>query len=364
MPWTGPQFASRFNHGLTPDEAAHAARIADAILKGGAAERIAIATASKLAEHYQKRAAGGGIMHRDAGGSTDPSIAGVAPSTASQNPLEQGMIQRYSSMSPEQLQQLAVQLGGSPQAAVVQKILQQKRIMSAQQPAQAQQSAVASPMPAQQQARGGMTHRDMGGGMSPSQETPWWTKAEARNSVSQPHMATPGSGFLHGATPGRADAIRTTAPAGAYVLPADVVSGLGQGNSLAGAAAVQRMIETGPGGMPLPRAGQRNTIPRGAPEYRGNAMGGVPNPLHPHYGFVPKARPWTGPKLYRGGSADGDTTPVALSDGEYVLAPHEVERLGKGDHRAGIKWLDKFVVDQRAKHIKKLKSLPGPVKTQ
>ena len=27
MPWTGPQFASRFNHGLTPDEAAHAARI-------------------------------------------------------------------------------------------------------------------------------------------------------------------------------------------------------------------------------------------------------------------------------------------------------------------------------------------------
>lgn len=339
MPWTGQSFAQRHNHQLSPEEAGHASRIANAILRGGAPERIAIATANKLSEHH-KRMSGGGILHRD--------IGGVMPSSQNQNPMTQGMIQRYASMSPEQLAQLASMMGNTPQGQVIQKLLQQKRVMGAQQqqqaPAQQAPGAPGAPVAA---ARGGILHRDIGG-MAPSMETPWWTKAEARGETSG------GSGFLAGSTPGRADALKTTAPAGSYVLPADVVAGLGQGNSLAGARATQEMLSTGPHGMPLPRGGGRSTMPRPPPEYRegqGEANGG----------YVASS----GLKLYRAGgvSGPGGDTPVLLSHGEYVVAPEDVQRFGTGDHKKGIEWFDKFVVEQRRKQIEKLKKLPGPVKT-
>ncbi len=46
------------------------------------------------------------------------------------------------------------------------------------------------------------------------------------------------SGLLNSAGPGRTDTINTNVPAGAYVIPADVVSGLGEGNTLAGSAVI------------------------------------------------------------------------------------------------------------------------------
>lgn len=43
-----------------------------------------------------------------------------------------------------------------------------------------------------------------------------------------------GSGLVHGMSGGREDALQVSVPVGSYVFPADVVSGLGQGNTMAG----------------------------------------------------------------------------------------------------------------------------------
>ena len=50
MPWTGKDFASRHNKKLSGSGAAHAAKQANAILRSGASEGIAIATANKQAD--------------------------------------------------------------------------------------------------------------------------------------------------------------------------------------------------------------------------------------------------------------------------------------------------------------------------
>ena len=49
-------------------------------------------------------------------------------------------------------------------------------------------------------------------------------------------------GPVPGATPGRADLVNATVPAGTYILPADVVSGMGQGNSAAGIQALHALF--------------------------------------------------------------------------------------------------------------------------
>lgn len=262
---------------------------------------------------------GGGIT---SGASTG--IGGPAPSVQTANPLAQNQIQRYQGMSAEQLQELVARLGPSSQGQMAQRVLQQKRMQPAP-PAAAPQTF------------------DGGGGISASQGSPWWTRAEARGAD---------SGFLHGSTPGRADSVNTTAPGGAYVLPADVVSGLGEGNSLAGARVADAMFSTGPHGIPLPRGGKGMGIPRPPPAFREAAAQG---------GAI---------RLFKGGVADGQK--VMLSDGEYVVSPAFCEALGtiKGKNESpgvrrkrGHRMLDAWVVDKRAEIIKTMKTLPGPVKT-
>ena len=260
--------------------------------------------------------------HRDAGGMVDPTsspIGGITPSAQTMNPQAQALIQRYSSLPTEKLYELSAQLGATPEGQIVRKLLQQKQAM----PQQGMQ-------PPQQQPQG-----YAGGGapsISPSMQSPWWTRHEAETS------AKPATGFLNGATAGRAD---STKDAGSFWLvlpPADVVAGLGEGNSLAGARVVQDMLSTGPHGVPLPRSSGRNTIPR-------------PPALGDLRQFAAK-----------GGDIGGDdTTPVALSHGEFVVPPRDVSALGGGDLKRGHRILDAFVLHVRKKHIDKLKSLPGPV---
>lgn len=55
MPWTGKSFAGRHNHALSGPAAGKAASIANAILKRGADEGIAIATANKKVAGLRKR---------------------------------------------------------------------------------------------------------------------------------------------------------------------------------------------------------------------------------------------------------------------------------------------------------------------
>ena len=330
MPWTPQEFLERHNHGLSPAQASHAARQANAILRSGAPEGIAIATANKYAQHHRDA---GGFMPGQGGG-----IGGATPAQTGSNPMMMNLIQRFAGLPNEKLAELATQMRGSPQGQVIQQLLAQRRMQpqNAPQPQQSPQQPVAQSAAPVQQAGGGATPgRAPGGdmGMSPSQATPWWSRADARMDTSEPSL-----GFLHGPTPGRADALDTTAPAGAHVIPADIVSGLGQGNSLAGAGRMEQIISTGPGGMPLPRGAHGRGPPR-PPSPMREAKGGD----------VPKKEP--------------ENTPVLLSHGEYVVSPDDVLRWGRGDHKAGHAAFDAWIVAERARQIKKLKSLPGPVKT-
>ena len=343
MPWTGESFA-KHNHGLSPAQASHASHIANHVLTSTGDEGESIATANKFYQH--KRDAGGGMPTESGIGGSNPNL---------QNPMVASMFQRYAALPVDKLQQLAQTFGASPQGQVIKTILQQKQMQPQNTPGMmhattqaptppppmpmpppAQQAA--TPPPAQAQAKGGATERrDIGGSMgdiSAAQGTPWWTRMDARQS----DQRGPALGFLHGNTAGRADEIDTTAPAGSHVIPADVVAGLGEGNSLAGAARMESVINTGPRGIPLPRAVHGKGPPR-------------PPPL---------------PKDAKGGGIHDDheePTPVLLSHGEYVVHPADVLRWGKGDRETGHKMWDAWIVQQRKKQIAKLKSLPGPVKS-
>ena len=56
MPWTAAQFKQRHNHKLKGAAAKNAAAQATAILRSGASERIAIATANKTGDRMMRGA--------------------------------------------------------------------------------------------------------------------------------------------------------------------------------------------------------------------------------------------------------------------------------------------------------------------
>src|SRR6185312_5303672 len=115
------------------------------------------------------------------------------------------------------------------------------------------------------------------------------------------------SGYIPGTTGGRTDNKPINVESGAYVLPADVLSGLGEGNSHAGAAALHKMF-----GMDITKAD---------------------------------------------GGPVGEPTPIVAASGEMVVPPDAVASVGGGDIETGHKVLDALVKHVRARTIKKLKSL-------
>jgi hypothetical protein len=136
------------------------------------------------------------------------------------------------------------------------------------------------------------------------------------------------SGLLHSSVAGRTDQLQVSAPSGAYVIPADVVSGIGEGNTLAGARFLQAALETGPWGTPLPKAGLRNTIPRA-----------------------------------KGGRTEHKPVLILGAGGEFLVHPKDVLKIGRGDLKRGHAILDKWVVAERQKIAKEMLKLPGPVKS-
>lgn len=214
------------------------------------------------------------------------------------------MEQRYASMPTARLRKLLAMLRGTPQAEIIARLLD---------------------------GRTNLPERADGGSTAPkgTPQTPWWTGTKAYQD-NKPML------FLHGSTPGRADLVHTVAPGGAHIIPADVVSGLGEGNSLNGAAELEKRLASGPYGAPLHPTKVRQMGPHGS------AVGG----------------------RTKGGKVAGHDhgTPVALSDGEAMVFPHWVAHLGGGDPKVGRGLLNEFIVRERRRNIKKLKSLPGPVK--
>jgi len=132
-------------------------------------------------------------------------------------------------------------------------------------------------------------------------------------------------GPLRSAVPGRTDRLPINVYSGSYVLPADIVSGLAEGNTEGGFEIIKRMIE--------------NQMSKGGSVGMAQKYG-----LHGHY-HEPRS-----------------SVPVIVAGGEYILTPEEVQAFGDGDMSAGHKVLDDFVKSQRNKTIKTLKKLPPPAK--
>jgi len=126
--------------------------------------------------------------------------------------------------------------------------------------------------------------------------------------------SSPFAGFIHGDTGGRTDNQDISVHSGAYVVPADILSGLGEGNSMAGASALMKQL-----GMS-----------QGEPQMRAD-----------------------------GGSV-GEPVPIVAASGELVIPPDKVAEVGGGDLDRGHKVLDAMVKHVRKKTIKTLKKLPGP----
>ncbi len=134
-------------------------------------------------------------------------------------------------------------------------------------------------------------------------------------------------GPIGGSTMGRGDKVGMHVAPGSYVLPADHVSGLGQGNTQAGFKVLNRMFG-GPFGAP----GMSPHAPHGAGVHMPHLAQGGPGPVE-----------------------------IQAADGEYVVPPEAVMRKF-GNLKHGHKMLDAWVTHERAKHVKTLSNLPGPVK--
>jgi hypothetical protein len=125
----------------------------------------------------------------------------------------------------------------------------------------------------------------------------------------KPHV-----GPIHSAVAGRTDHLPMHVPSGAYVIPADIISAMGEGNTMAGFKIMRKIT-----GM-----------------YRGGAA------------------------PYAAGGSTGNLVPIVAAGGEYVISPEEVTGIGGGDLDRGHNELDDFVKKMRANTVKTLKSLPGP----
>lgn len=121
------------------------------------------------------------------------------------------------------------------------------------------------------------------------------------------------AGPVVGKTGGRTDALPVSVKSGSFVIPADCVSALGEGNTLAGHEALDKLF---------------------GKQAVGHAAGGAAQP----------------------------DVPILISDGEHVISPETVAQIGNGDMDAGHKALEKFVLKVRKDNVKALSKLPPPAR--
>jgi hypothetical protein len=171
-----------------------------------------------------------------------------------------------------------------------------------------------------------------------------------RQKVHAPHTLSHIRHIIHegpiaSSVAGRTDHLPMHVESGSYVIPADIVSYMGEGNTIAGFQHMHRMF----GGMPR---GEGQTPYRGA----GGPYNSGASPYDKHGVYdMP---------LKKGGEAQGDdnAVPIVAAGGEWVIPPRQVIREGRGDMDRGHRVLDKWVLRMRKESIKTLKKLPGPKK--
>lgn len=144
------------------------------------------------------------------------------------------------------------------------------------------------------------------------------------------------TGPIHSSVAGRTDHLKMNVPSGSYVIPADIISAMGEGNTMAGFKLAEKVFSSPASWM------------------TGQPYGGQPTPYDEPmtpYGMEM-------PSKARGGPSDA--VPIVAAGGEYVVAPEHVRHIGHGDMEAGHRHLDEFVKKFRARTVATLKKLPGP----
>ena len=119
------------------------------------------------------------------------------------------------------------------------------------------------------------------------------------------------TGPIHSPVAGRTDHLPMHVPAGSYVVPAEEVAYLGEGNTLNGFKNLDEIVG----------------------KYKDD-----------------------------GSHNDGNPVPIVAAGGEYVIPPYAVVGIGDGDINRGHRILDQFVMKLRKKHIKTLQKLAPPKK--
>jgi hypothetical protein len=143
-------------------------------------------------------------------------------------------------------------------------------------------------------------------------------------------------GPIHSSVAGRTDHLKMNVPSGSYVIPADIISAMGEGNTMAGFKLAEKTFSKPASWM-------------GGGPY-GGSMEPYDEPMTP-YGMEM-------PSKATGGASSG--VPIVAAGGEYVIHPEDVRHLGNGDMEAGHRHLDAFVKKMRARTIATLQRLPGP----
>jgi hypothetical protein len=141
-------------------------------------------------------------------------------------------------------------------------------------------------------------------------------------------------GLIDSSIPGRTDKIPMKVPPGSYVLPADIPSALGQGNTKAGSDVLKKMFTHSAYGLdPMKSKAQKF-----------------------HFDSFPSI----GRSHTEGGKTGDDHAKIVAAGGEFVIHPDVVKEIGNGDVNKGHKVLDRFVLHTRKQHIKTLRGLKGP----
>lgn len=156
------------------------------------------------------------------------------------------------------------------------------------------------------------------------------------------------TGPIHSPVAGRTDHLPMHVPSGSYVIPADIVSAMGEGNTDAGFRHMKLIF----GGLPYGKRKGPYNEPIKAVPYGGKSD----MPYGSHGG------PYDAEMPHKASGGSIETVPIVAAGGEYVLAPHEVIKAGDGDLDRGHRVLDDWVKNMRAKTIKTLQNLPGPKK--
>lgn len=311
----------------------------------GDARRQAVAIA--LSNAGKARAAGGMVRGYDLGGGVIPQMGIMPPQPPGMMPA--GMVPNQFNpglntpmgVSPGSPAPMAAPNGMPPSAPMEPAAPPVPTGLS--QPPSPMGTTPNNPMARPLMARGGALHRTSGGfnmAKGPNLSPSWEQKQEAHGMM---HV-----GPVMSAVPGRTDRHSMMVPSSSYVVPADIVSGRGQGNTLAGMNFFQKAFHMGPygssGGM---------SIKHGS---------GAPRP--------PRV---AGMKFAAGGDSGdskiGIPVPVIVAGGEIIIPP---ENLIKGLHgllgyrpkdmKHAHRLMDAWMIHERKNLRKTLAKLPGPAK--